>query len=165
MRAPVAASALVVTAAVGLTACGSSSSRPSGSHQAHCPPSSPAATATTPAQTGHAAHPANERTIVTGTASGHCPIAKAAGTVQKPVSITLRGVAEPPQGARLSWAFSCEKKSGGTAKSSGHMSLSLPGNETPRLPAPAAKCTVSATAQLDKSGHVLLSIVSPHQTS
>ena len=167
MRARPSASLLAALATLGLAACGSSTAKQSASTQAACPP---AATATTTTSTTGGGAPqaraAAELVISTGNASGNCPTAKAAGTIVKPVSITLRGTAEPPQGADVKWKFTCETDKGGQRISSGEASLTLPGGDTPPLPVhPAQKCLAAVTGQLDGSGKISISLVTPHEKS
>jgi hypothetical protein len=123
----------------------------------------------TTATTGSAssAGPASKQVIASGNASGQEPCARAAGTVDNPISITLRGTSEPPQDATWSWRISCENENGAAAGTgAGQKTLAMPGVEAVTLPsASPAKCVVSAAAQLDGSGDVHVSIVAPHKPS
>jgi hypothetical protein len=170
-----ALSLLAVTAALGVAACGSSSSATTRSNragaQAACVKAAGSATTaagasstTATTQTTPAAGSATKQVIASGNASGQDPCARAAGTVDDPISITLRGTSEPRQSATWSWRISCEQQNGAAAGTgAGQKTLSMPGSETITLPsASPAKCEVSAAAQLEGSGDVHVSIVAPH---
>ena len=175
-----ALSLLAVAAALSVAACGSSSNATTASTRtgarAACvkgagsatTAASPTASSTT-ATTGSApaAGPAAKQVTASGNASGQKPCARAAGTVHDPTSIVLRGTSEPQQDATWSWRISCENDNGAAAgTAAGQKTLAMPGSETITLPsASPAKCVVSAAAQLDGSGDVHLSIVTPHKQS
>lgn len=96
--------------------------------------------------------------------SGRHAVAIAKGFVDRPVSVSIRVSAAPPQRVYVSWGLSCSKSDAGSGKhdetTSGVYRTTPPNVRALRLPGGEfAVCAVNAQAQLSGSGRVKVAIL------
>lgn len=91
-------------------------------------------------------------------ASGDFAVALASGRATKPKGIVVTVAARPNQRVRGNWTMVCSKGFGAGSKS-GNFSGTTPLTRAARMPMVRPdNCTVSATAQLVRSGRVVVSL-------
>jgi hypothetical protein len=93
-------------------------------------------------------------------ASGDFAVAVASGTAKKPRTIHVQVRTRPAQGFDANWSVTCSRGTGAGSKS-GRFSGSGSRAKRIRLPMRRANtCYVGASAQLDDSGRIVVSIYS-----
>ena len=110
---------------------------------------------------GLAAFPAvaAARTIGTARASGDFAIALASGHTSHPHTIKVRVTSSPHQRVSVSWTMVCSKGFGAGSKS-GDFAARTTVTRTLRMPyRHPDDCTVSASAQLARGGHVKVTLL------
>jgi hypothetical protein len=112
-----------------------------------------------PALTEPLATEAALRKIASKAASGDYAVALASGTARRPRRLYVRVSAEPSQEVDGAWSMVCSRGFGAGSKS-GSFSARTPVRRTLRKPMNRPDdCTVSASAQLSRSGRVRVTLL------
>jgi hypothetical protein len=99
------------------------------------------------------------RVIGRSSASGDYAVTIASGTTKRPLAIKMRVLARPNQHVSVNWTLVCTKGFGAGSKS-GSFSSGTPVTRAVRFPMRhPASCTVSAGAQLKRSGRVTVILI------